>query len=532
MTVGLQYKHISTITIDGMGIPSYFSHIIKNYSYILCSMITVLQKSNIDHVYLDCNSLIYDAYYSIEKREDFPTLSVERLENEIIEQVQDRLEVLFGMLNPTKTIFIAFDGVAPYAKMKQQKSRRFKSHFFSTIHDKNSSIKWSTAHITPGTEFMKKLSKSIKQSFEHQEQKFNVEKMIVSTSHDPGEGEHKMFQYIRSQKNTENDTAAVYGLDSDLIMLSVFHCKQFRNFYVFREATEFVKTALPVDLFANLNSTNDPSIPYFMDILVLSSSILREMSCLHSEERRIYDYVFLCFFLGNDFLPGFSSLNIRTVGIETLMTSYRNILGKVPGMFLLTDELEIDCKNLKKFLKSLAENERGRMIDEYQLRKKWDYVKWDENDKENLIKNVPVIYRAEEHYIYPKEKGWDTRYYKVNFETQDIDIRKRVSLDYMRMLSWVLLYYVKGCEDWRLAYEYHECPLIVDLLSIDFSAERSKKERRSPFTEEEQLVYVTPDGCKGVLPKALEKDNVVQNIKCKWNNKRYAWEGWYGYSSV
>jgi len=256
---------------------------------------------------MDCNSIIYDAFYGMEKSEGFLNLTDVEIEDNLINIVCDEIERYILLLNPIKTVFIAFDGVAPFAKMKQQRTRRYKSEFMSKLNGTQGEIKkWSTSAITPGTTFMEKLSKRIYFKFNHSEAKYKTRKVIVSTSEECGEGEHKIFKYIRTQVEIENDSAAVYGLDSDLIMLSIFHCKLFRNMYVFREAPEFIKSSLPEELF---NNTNEP---YFLDIPLLKNSILATMDCKYSDPQRIYDYVFFCFFLGNDFLPHFPSLNIRT----------------------------------------------------------------------------------------------------------------------------------------------------------------------------------------------------------------------------
>ena len=39
----------------------------------------------------------------------------------------------------------------------------------------------------------------------------------------PGEGEHKIFDYIRENKHINNEKTVIYGLDADLIMLTVNH---------------------------------------------------------------------------------------------------------------------------------------------------------------------------------------------------------------------------------------------------------------------------------------------------------------------
>ena len=105
-----------------MGVPYYFLHIIKKYPNI----IRKTQNLNIQNLYLDSNSIIYDVYNSINSN-DYETL--ELFINDIYEKVCKKIDDLIKELNPKNKIYITFDGVAPVAKLKHQRTRRFKSNF-------------------------------------------------------------------------------------------------------------------------------------------------------------------------------------------------------------------------------------------------------------------------------------------------------------------------------------------------------------------------------------------------------------------
>ena len=52
-----------------MGIPSYFSYIVKNHSHIIRKLVknkTLSETPKFNHFYLDCNSIIYDAVHNID----------------------------------------------------------------------------------------------------------------------------------------------------------------------------------------------------------------------------------------------------------------------------------------------------------------------------------------------------------------------------------------------------------------------------------------------------------------------------------
>ena len=227
-----------------MGIPSYFSYIIKNYQLLLQPIITYTNsnKKSFNNFYLDCNSIIYDSIHTI----DFSLMKDKDSEvNTIISSVISKIEEYIHQVKPKNNVFIAFDGVAPVAKLDQQRSRRYKSHYQNNISksifkDKKMDA-WNTAAITPGTSFMNKLNEKIKKHFVNPSD-YSVEKIILSLSDEYGEGEHKIFDFIRSQHEYHKNTSTViYGLDADLIMLCINHLPISKNIYLFRETPHFIK---------------------------------------------------------------------------------------------------------------------------------------------------------------------------------------------------------------------------------------------------------------------------------------------------
>ena len=546
-----------------MGIPSYFSHIIKSFPSIVKSLYSLKSKNTkFQSMYMDCNSIIYDAFHLIEKNQESDHKTVQAIENVtvfnnlLIDNVISNIEKYIALIEPTKTIYIAFDGVAPFAKMDQQRTRRYKTSFMSKISFGMETPKSgrNSAMITPGTDFMVLLSSRISHHFMHSELKYKVNKIVVSAADVPGEGEHKMFQYMRD--NPIQEIVAVYGLDSDLIMLSVFHCQQFENIFIFREAPEFMKSSIPIT-----PSATNPNEPYFLDIGLLSGAILTQMECEVSlqcivpgkcmfpgqcpkpNNIRIYDYIFLCFFLGNDFLPHFPALNIRTHGIQVLLDTYRKFVGKYPDRSFIntsnnSTELKINWRWISLFISELAKFEHQLILEEHVARDKFGkrvYPDTTPKDKESMFNNIPIIYRAEEQYIYPQEKYWEERYYKTIFQINKgskEDIRK-LCLNYLEGLEWVFKYYTKGCPDWRWKYNYNYPPLLVDLQKFvpHFEMDFIKPNANKPFLPKVQLAYVLPREQLYLLNLKNEKllhdaysHLYPQTVEFQWTFCRYFWE--------
>ena len=230
-----------------------------------------------------------------------------------------------------------------------------------------------------------KLNKYVTEIYSGEEYK-HLE-IIISGSNIEGEGEHKIFEYIRENSLYHRDTITfIYGLDADLIMLCLNHLPITKNIYLYRETPEFIKS---------LNSNLNPNEEYVLDIPVLSREIKMGWTNKYgfgglNNVSKIYDYIFICFFLGNDFLPHFPAMNIRTKGIDILLDAYNAIMTE--NDFLYKNG-KIQWNNLFKFVKYLSDCEYDNLIEEYKIRNKWEKRSYGNDTEEDQIKkylNIPL----------------------------------------------------------------------------------------------------------------------------------------------
>tara|TARA_Y100001958_G_scaffold160092_1_gene166160 strand:+ start:3078 stop:4694 length:1617 start_codon:yes stop_codon:yes gene_type:complete len=520
-----------------MGIPSYFSHIVRKHRNIIKKYSS--SNISIDNLYLDCNSIIYDSVRLIKGVKNTRTF-----EKKLIKTVCEKIVYYIEEIAPQQRVYIAFDGVAPVAKLEQQRNRRYKSWFEKELCEKlreedssdksishseqqDPSIDWNTVSITPGTKFMKDLGNGVRAFFKNKAA-FGLEEIIVSPSDKEGEGEHKIYEYIRDNADYHNNTAtAIYGLDADLIMLTLNHLHISNKLYLFRETPHFIKS---------IDKSLDPNTNYLMDIPELGEMLKRDLSLDSCKINNavILDYILLCFFLGNDFMPHFPSLNIRTDGINHLLGAYRStILAK---NLYLTDGRKIVWKNLRKLVEYLSENEHDYLKAEYVKRRKMRPRHCQEDEDRILARlmDVPILDRTCEEYINPSESGWRNRYYKELFDI-DIDRErcKQICKNYLEGMEWTINYYTRGCKDWRWTYRYEYPPLLTDLVRHipHFDTEMLVKQPKNPVKDLVQLSYVIPRPYLNLLPsklhkKLLEKCDHLYRTDCKivWAYCRYLWE--------
>lgn len=523
-----------------MGIPLYFRHLVNNFDDIITTNKTL---KTCDNLYLDlncgihycCREIIKDGYNKNKK---------DIIEKKMIENIISYINLLLKYSNPQNMLFIAIDGPAPKSKMTQQRLRRFKTFYerkeLKKIEENNNIQKeevdvWDTNAITPGTEFMDKLGKSL-QNIKNFIDNKNL-KILLSDSNVPGEGEHKIFNYIKD--NDIQGSNVIYGLDADLIMLCLASKRP--NMYLLRETVEF----------NNKIHVNGFKFSY-LDIDRLKSHLLEEVCDrvgkynLSDKEKNeiIDDYIFLSFLLGNDFLTHSPSVDLHNGGFDLLLDLYSRFYIELKSNLVSVEDKKINHDFLKNIIKDIGMMEDSILETYYKKRVRWrppnkNYDSQYDKDVD-LLNFFPRINNQLEKTVKQGEDGWRDRYYK---NVLGFDISTRYEIDklchnYFEGLYWTFHYYNYECISWEWSYKYQQSPsfhdlhlymseFIADINLIDIKNNNKIK----PF---EQLLIVLPPDSRNLLPYEYSKlmtdlnSDIIEYYPGKYNietfNKRYFWE--------
>jgi 5'-3' exonuclease len=233
-----------------MGVPTFYRYIHEKFPKAVRDYIEVMPDGldaateadwsaepnpngiEVDNLYLDFNGIVHNATHP----EDRPAPSgFDAMMLEVFRRV-DRIVLA---ARPRRLLYLALDGVAPRAKMNQQRSRRFMAVREAASQLRPSALdaaadegggggKFDHNAITPGTEFMLQLGKCLRYYCAERAARCPAWRrltVILSDASVPGEGEHKIMEFIRQQRvrpGYDADTYhVVYGLDADLVMLTL-----------------------------------------------------------------------------------------------------------------------------------------------------------------------------------------------------------------------------------------------------------------------------------------------------------------------
>ncbi|XP_043500398.1 5'-3' exoribonuclease 1 [Polistes fuscatus] len=563
-----------------MGIPKFFRYISERYP-CLSEMLKDYQIPEFDNLYLDMNGVIHICSHPNDN-----DISFRITQDEIFNNIFHYIEILFGMIQPKKLFFIAIDGVAPRAKINQQRARRFRTAKASEMQEAkeiangtyNKDDIFDSNCITPGTLFMSEINKKLRDFIMYKvstDKLWQKCKILFSGSEVVGEGEHKIMDYIRYLKSQENYNPntrhCLYGLDADLIMLGL--CTHERNFSLLREEVKFGKKQKKV-------LTPEETKFCLLHLSLLRDYLSHEFSPIKDKlsfpfdiEHIIDDWVLMGFLVGNDFIPNLPNLNIHSGALPLLYHAYMEVLPTLDGYINESGKLRLD--RFEVFMERLSridvENFTEYYCDFKYLEAKINKYKNTKNDGQSSLKDddssqtcspsikVDNVLKPfvdmemqdleEEKTNYSQdelddESDSDTYstefilhkrdYYMNKLEYEDVneDVLRSQAEVYVRAIQWNLHYYYDGCCSWSWYYPHHYAPYISDIkgfrnIKLDF-------ELGEPFEPFQQLLAVLPPYSRKLLPEALQPllveeespiiDYYPSDFKTDLNGKKQDWE--------
>jgi 5'-3' exonuclease len=310
-----------------MGIPYYIASLLKSHKHI---------QQNCNNGVLDYDALGIDFNCFIHKylREDNPVGSIVAA-----------LEDLLTQVVRAKHVYIAFDGLVPYAKMVQQRYRRMR---------KSDAGGFDKHQISPGTPFMKDLADTLK---------FLYPNVTISGTDEPGEGEHKIFLWLRSLPADLRKNICIYGLDADLVLIAIAQ-SHLGHIQVIRERED--------------NGFATISIPALMSVLPVDPDTYVRASIL---------------LFGNDFLPNFAMFSLRKDGYPRAMHYLKG-----PGLKAAAgDEIKVLRKHAQDTDRRIVASDCHALESRFAVHVMDGVIDWE-----------PVV------YAFKKTYEWTLHYFKTS----------------------------------------------------------------------------------------------------------------------
>lgn len=462
-----------------MGIPYYFYTLTQKYNNILADTLP-LQP---DIYCIDFNGIIHTVAQDIIKQH------TKDIDDRIIEAVWKKIEYYIDTIKAKKYIICA-DGVAPLAKMVQQRKRRYLSVYKNKLD--NICISWDTNAITPGTNFMQKMNAYIKKQIRYCSSYTTI---IYSGSDENGEGEHKIFDKLLVETNTDNNNVIIInGLDADLIILSLISHQE--NIYLMRE---------------NKNMKTQETVCNYLNIKELRQAIIKELTTSwnivdgqsYSNNDLIETYCVACSILGNDFIPHLCTVDLKTNGIDKLMACTKQAI-KNHGLLVQNDAINHAC--LTDIFLHLAKTEDQDMhtICEKYMKKILPDKLAQPSDMYALQQKDPLT-----KLIYNNPTKWRREYYKSLFNcniTLFSSVLNDACQNYITGIYWTYAYYKKHNIDLNWYYPYTYAPSVKDIANHAIANNKPEIQKQGDFVSSNiQLLIVLPKDSKHLLKREHQR---------------------------
>lgn len=384
-----------------------------------------------------------------------------------------------------KLIGIMVDGIAPIAKVNEQRKRRYQ---VGEVKLK----KFSSLAITPGTDFMMKIDSMIREFIlnpwiyirEYDDSFSLTENMeIIYSSHlCPGEGEQKIMDNLRNTYT--NGVHIIYGDDADLLLMLPL-LERDSLYVVHGEQGD--------------NGKNYVTIPIDYVRTVIG---MFHISTL--------DFLLIVTLAGNDFVPGTPSVIVKN--LDTIIEMYSNLKNSNDSETRITSlvdkidgQFQISLPEFFSFLVSLANTEFMRLEERSRIKPTTTALRIALIEDDDKIKFVPDIFRA---FWYRRALGprtWsggnDERLACEKY-LNPTSLSSMVA-NYFFGLSWVVDYYTGQdvSQEWYYPIDY--APLISEMVTTQFDPIEFDDSgyRRTIF---DNLLMVIPLWHKQLVPKPFQ----------------------------
>jgi len=351
---------------------------------------------------------------------------------------------------------------------------------------------------------------------------------IIFSGHEvPGEGEHKIIAYIRAMKMQRgynpNTRHVMYGLDADLVMLSLLshepHFSLLRevvDFNSFRRKKNDTKTLTKQIHHDAWQLLHISTVRHYLDCEMRSRGLADQLAKQfgYSVERVIDDFILLCIFVGNDFLPHLPSLDINESAIDFMFQIYCEELVKSDGY--LTDQGTINIGMLERVFIRLGEREEDvfmhRANDIQQMNRR-NQGRRGRGPKRPQVEAPDWLVAGSGDSSIEGENGIFKRaYYSEKFgintttegTKEDQEVHQIVVKSYLAGLEWVLRYYYSGVCSWNWFYPFHYAPMASDMVNLQTLHQSVRFEQGTPFKPFEQLLGCLPPRSMNFLPKSYQ----------------------------
>ena len=308
------------------------------------------------------------------------------------------------------------------------------------------------------------------------------------------------------------------------------------NIYLLREALVFNKIIKGKYLLLDIDYLKIALIMSLREYIVTYDNcyVIKDI------DRIIDDYIFICYFLGNDFLPHILGIGLKDNGHDVLLNLYISILVNYGQYLVEKDKMRIHQTFLYSFLNKLASKETELLQKYTKTRDRLRPPNKQTNDpyelRNEIVNNLPITDINNKKTEKRISLGYDkyrSKYYKECFDIETSEEIFEVCKNYIDGVVWTFKYYGRECASWGWKYHYRHPPLIKDIkdyLGTDgFNINNVKFGASRPLDPKNQLMYILPRKSENLLPsefKLLMKTHYLfpDSFNIDMIFKRYFWQ--------